>query len=74
MRNNIDESQLKLVNIEVGTRVYSLNENERCPSCHKGTMFYVDRDWKPYDGIDPRMIRVKCRTCDQFYYMVKGKK
>ena len=70
-----NEEQLRLIDIDnFKGKIYRLDKGEKCILCHTGETFSIDKNWKPPVGIDEKMIKVKCVTCDKEYYLLNRRK
>lgn len=43
----------------------------RCPE-HKNVKM-VKANWQPYDGLDPKMVRLACIDCNDYWYKAPKK-
>ena len=43
-----------------------------CPWCGGSSKEVQSREeWSPPEGFHPRLVKVKCRICQQYFYQVK---
>ena len=67
--------QLRLLDIDLCKgNIYGLTEGTRCPVCHVGSRFTIDKEYRPPEGIDPYTLKVWCTICSKDYYVVRSKK
>ena len=72
---NKEYEQLRLIDIDnFKGKIYRLDKGEKCIHCHVGGEFVVDKNWKAPNGVDPKMLKVKCVTCNKEYYLLNRRK